>query len=241
MNAKLACFGTVMLVLAPMASPVAAQLAANPVYYSPKAPTGLTLAVDFGSTLSTKLGTLSATNKPNNIGVRATLGLPMVNVGAGGGIYNSDVTGADKEMQFMGTVAVKVFSPPLVPLGIALQAGAGYLQQGSGASAFKQLSVPIGVGVAVKPPTPGLSFEPWVGPRVQIQRTSAGGSSETRTGIGASGGVNLGMPMGLGLHAALDWATFAAKGLSPKMQTLVFGVGLHYTFTIPGLPIAPVI
>lgn len=245
MNAKLAGLGTVMLGLAAAASPAAAQLAANPVYYSPKAPTGLTLAADFGSTLSTKFGTLTASNKPNNIGVRATLGLPMVNVGVGGGIYNSDITGADKETQFMANAAVKVFSPPLVPLGIAVQAGAGYLQLGSGVGAAKMLNIPIGLAVAVKPPTPGMSVEPWAAPRVHLRRVSVSGNSAMQTGIGVSGGVNLGMPMGLGLHAALDWSKLSAKtsgtlNLS-EVQTIVFGVGLHYTFTIPGLPIAPVI
>src|SRR3970282_1334521 len=68
---------------------------------------------------------------------------------------------ADKETQFMGSAALKFFSPPLVPVGISLQAGAGYLKQGSGAGAVKTISVPIGVGVAIKPPTPGLAVEVW--------------------------------------------------------------------------------
>lgn len=232
--------GAALAVLA-FAGTATAQLAANPVYFSPKAPVGLTLAVDFGTTLQTKAGGATLTTKPNHLGARAILGLPIVNVGLGGGVWNSDVPGADKETQLMASAAVKLFSPPLIPVGIALQAGAGYLQVGSGATAVKSYSVPIGVGVAIKPPTPGLSVEPWVGPRVQLQRTSAGGASETRVGVGVSGGVNAGMPGGLGVHAALDWAQFAAKGTTPKVQTMVLGVGLHYTFTIPGLPMVPVI
>ncbi len=241
MNGYVFRLGSAALAACALVRPATAQLNANPVYYSPKAPVGLTLAADFGTTLQTKSGGLTSTLKPNNVGVRALLGLPIINVGVGGGIWNSDVPGADKETQFMATAALKVFSPPLLPVGVAVQAGAGYLQIGSGTSAVKSYNVPIGVGVSIKPPTPGLSVEPWAGPRIQVQRTSAGGSSETRFGVGASGGINLGMPMGLGLHAALDWATYAAKGASPKIQTMVFGIGLHYTFTIPGLPLVPVI
>jgi hypothetical protein len=56
------------------------------------------------------------------------------------------------------------------------------------------------------------------------------------------------MPTGLGLHLAADYTKMSAKasagtgGLTlPQTQTLVLGVGLHYTFTIPGLPMVPVI
>ncbi|HEX9579922.1 MAG TPA: hypothetical protein VF970_02330 [Gemmatimonadales bacterium] len=228
------------------AVPAGAQLAANPVYVSPKAPTGLTLAVDFGTTLNTKVSGITATNKPNHVGLRATLGLPFVAIGVGGGQWNSDA--GVKETQFAGTLGLKLFSPPLVPVGLSLQAGAGYLQSGSGAFAVKTVSIPIGVGIAVKPPSPSVSFEIWGSPRAQLNATKVGSSSRMQAGIGASGGVNVGMPMGLGLHLALDWTKMSAKASAgtgsltlPEMQTMVLGIGLHYTFTIPGLPMVPVI
>ncbi|HWP38305.1 MAG TPA: hypothetical protein VNL18_12210 [Gemmatimonadales bacterium] len=234
------------------ARPAQAQLAANPVYVSPKAPTGLTVAADFGTTLSTKVtvaGTpVSATNKPNHVGLRATLGLPIIAIGVGAGQYNSDVTGADKEIQFAGNVGLKVFSPPLVPVGIGLNAGVGYLKMGSGATATKFVSIPLGLGVAVKPPSPSVSFEVWGSPRVQLNAVSAPTGKRTQAGIGASGGVNVGMPMGLGFHIAADWTKMSAKASAgtgsltlPETKTFVLGLGLHYTFTIPGLPMVPVI
>ena len=246
-------FGAAALAACALAQPVAAQLAATPVYFSPKQPTGLTLALDFGSTLYLKYdGVKYAVGgqavKPNNLGGRAALGLPFITLGVGVGSYNPDISGAEKSLQFMGSAALKLFSPPLVPIGLSLQAGAGYLKQGSGASQVKTISVPIGVGVAVKPPTPGLSVEVWGAPRVQLVAVSVVGSSRAQAGIGASGGVNLGMPMGLGLHVAVDYTKLSAKasagtgGLTlPEAQGLVLGVGLHYTFTIPGLPMVPVI
>ncbi len=224
---------------------LAAQLFANPVYFSPKGPNGLTLAVDFGTTLQTQVNDVEATAKPNNVGARAILGLPVFSVGVGGGLFNSDLPGAEREIQFSGQAAVKIFSPPLLPVGVSLQAGAGYLREGSGATAVKTIDVPVGLAVAVKPPSPAVSFEAWAAPRVQLRRVSAGTSSATQTGIGASAGVNLGMPMGLGLHLAADWARLSRKTSGTlnlgKTETLIFGVGLHYTFTIPGIPMVPVI
>jgi hypothetical protein len=228
------------------APPVTAQLAANPVYVSPKAPNGLTLAADFGTTLSTKVSGLTATSKPNHVGGRAVLGLPFLAIGVGAGRWNNDA--GTTETQFSGNLALKLFSPPLVPVGLSLQAGAGYLQQGSGATVFKTISVPIGVGIAVKPPSPSVSFEVWGAPRVQLNANKQGSSSRLQAGVGASGGVNVGMPMGLGLHVGLDWTKMSAKASAgtgtlalPELQTMVLGVGLHYTFTIPGLPVVPVI
>ena len=172
--------------------------------------------------------------------------------GLGRGVYNPDLSvggiSADKDIQFMDNGALKLFSPPLVPIGISFQAGAGYLKQGSGTGAVKTISVPVGLGVAIKPPTPGVSIEFWGAPRVQLNAVSVSGTgSRVQAGIGASGGVNLGMPMGLGLHLAADYLKLSEKasagiGLDlPQSQTLVFGAGLHYTFTIPGLPIVPII
>ncbi len=258
MKAYVVWFGAAALIAGALARPAAAQLVGNPVYFSPKQPTGLTLALDFGSTLNLKYDgvkyTVSGQSvKPNNLGARATLGLPLITVGVGAGIYNPDLTlagvSADKEIQFMGNAALKLFSPPLVPIGISLQAGAGYLKQGSGTGAVKTISVPIGLGVAVKPPTPGVSFEVWGAPRVQLNAVSVSGSgSRVQAGLGASGGVNLGMPMGLGLHLAADYVKLSEKAsagtgslILPQTQTIVFGAGLHYTFTIPGLPIVPII
>ncbi|MBI3983355.1 MAG: hypothetical protein HY337_10610 [Gemmatimonadetes bacterium] len=250
-RSRVAGLGVLALALG-IANLAEAQLAANPVYVSPKAPTGLTLAADFGTTLSTKrtVGgvTSTLTTKPNHVGLRATLGLPFIAIGVGAGQYNSDTTASDKEIQFSGTLGLKLFSPPLVPVGIGLNAGVGYLKVGTGANATKYLSVPLGIGIAVKPPSPSVSFEIWGSPRVQLNAVSAPTGKRTQAGIGASGGINIGMPMGLGLHVAADWTSMSAKAAAgtgsltlPKTQTLVLGLGIHYTFTIPGLPMVPVI
>lgn len=233
--------GILVLAATAFTTPAHAQLLANPVYVSPKAPVGLTLAADVGTTAQTKLAGLTQPQKPMNLGVRATLGLPIITLGVGAGMYDPK-GGANKETQLSADAALKLFSPPLVPLGVALQAGIGYVKRDS---TTKQYTIPLALGIAVKPPTPGLSVEGWAAPRVQFGLVSIAGSSTVQTGYGVSAGVNLGLPTGLGLHAAVDWSKLAQKTTTalmlPQTQTLVFGVGVHYTLTIPGLPMVPII
>ena len=86
-------------------------------------------------------------------------------------------------------------------------------------------SYPIGAAISVKPPTPSIGIEIWAAPRVDIK--NAVGSTNTNFGI--SGGINLDLPIGIGLHGALDYV--AVSNAAP----MLLGVGAHYKFTIPGL------
>lgn len=207
------------------ATPVAAQMAGNPVYYSPKHGTGLSINADYGRGLN------DASSKTNYFGGRAVLGLPIVTLSAGVGVVKADenlIAGAESEVVFGGTASVSVLSAPLLPIAVAVQGGLGYLSQDVG----NTISVPIGLAVAIKPPTPGLNVEIWGAPRIQISRFSPDvGDSSTETDFGASAGVNLGLPTGLGLHAAIDWVNQDPDG------PIVVGIGAHYKFTIPGLGI----
>src|SRR5262245_17265298 len=110
------------------ASPAAAQLQGLPVYFTPKGGIGLTLAGDFGRAASTKVNGVAAANKPNAIGGRAILGLPFITVGVGAAIYDPKITTQNNEMQYAGTLALKVFGAPLVPIAVSAQVGAGYLK-----------------------------------------------------------------------------------------------------------------
>ncbi len=227
-----------------MATPARAQLQGMPVYFSPKGGTGITIDGDFGRVSSSKFGTLSSTGHPTTIGGRVYAGMPFLTVGVGAASYDSDVTGASNETQFMGSLALKVLGGPLVPVAVSLQAGAGYLKFGTGTTATKVVSVPIGVGVALNIPTPGASLEPWLAGRVQISATSSGTTSSTRAGPGFSGGISLGLPMGLGAHVAFDWAKLSGKASSPVIsdrvdyQALTIGVGVHYMIRL-GVPLVP--
>ena len=64
---------------------------------------------------------------------------------------------------------------------------------------------------------------------MDIVRTSVGDTDDTETNFGLSGGLELNLLNGLGLHAAYD-AVFADGGTAG-----VFGLGAHYSFRVPGL------
>ena len=234
-----------------LARPAAAQMQAMPVYFSPKGGTGITLDGDYGRVSSAKFGTLTQVNHPTAIGGRVYLGLPIITLGLGASVYDTKVATQVNATQYQGTAAFKILGGALVPVAISLQAGAGYLKFGSGTSATKTVSVPIGIGVALNIPTPGASLEPWAAARVQLNSVSSGSGtlsiSDTRTGFGLSGGISAGLPMGLGLHVAVDWSSFGGNISSPisstqaKLQQLVVGIGVHYALKLPGLPGVPII
>ena len=83
-------------------------------------------------------------------------------------------------------------------------------------------------------------------PRIYVSRRSELGASATQTGLGASGGVNINLPMGLGFHAVVDFAKIPANTsglLIPESSPITAGIGLHYKIAVPslGLPLVPVV
>lgn len=219
-----------------------AQLLGLPVYHSPKSVTGITFNGDFGRCVSE----CGANVNPSFVGARVSLGLPIVSFGIGGGSFNTDVPGADKEITFGGNAAVQIFGGPLVPVSVGLQTGVGitkFFDLATDGLEITTTTIPIGVGIGVNVPTPGASIDPWIAPRIQVTRTKvtfAGlpSATETDTNVGISAGVNIGFAGGLGLHLALDYLNQTGAG---AVDPIIFGVGLHYTFKLPGIgvPMVP--
>ncbi len=206
--------------------PVVAQLDGLPVYFNPKGGTGVTFAGDYGRGINDDSG------KQNAVGARAILGVSAFSVGAGigrlGGVN-----------QYAGTVAIRVFGGAFVPVAVSVQAGVGYRSTGQGVTERKTYNVPIGIGFGLNIPTPGFLLEPWVAPRFALNRVEMGGQTENQTGFGLSAGIRLGFAMGLALHGAVDWAdldstTFTSLAL-PASQPMTLGLGISYTFRLPGL------
>jgi hypothetical protein len=188
---------------------------------------------------------------PRGIGIYGDVGLP--NDEAGGGtaygvtgragfgvlgvtamLSSYDPDGpADSDLSVGATANYRVFGGPLVPLAVSLQAGVGYAKPESGIlpdDDVTQWRFPVGLGFALTIPNPALAIQPWLAPRLDIVRTSPdGGDAETDTNFGLSGGVELNLLNGIGVHAAYD-AVFADGG-TPG----VFGLGAHYNFRVPGL------
>ncbi len=217
--------GGALLAIAVTASSAAGQIANQPVYVSPKHGTGLSINFDYGKGLNTE------SRKLNAIGGRATLGLGFISVSAGA---SSVDLGASSEISFGGNVEVNVFNAPLVPVGVSVFGGFGTIDRGAGS----ERSFPVGAAIAVKPPTPGLGIELWAAPRLNIVNveSSGFGGGGTETDFGISGGVNLSQPTGLGIHVALDFVSVGdTDGDGSNDNPLIFGLGAHYKFTIPGL------
>jgi hypothetical protein len=189
---------------------------------------------------------------PRGIGIYGDVGFPNDEAGGGTGYgvtgrlglgvfgatamlsgLNPDGPG-DTELSVGATLNYRVFGGPLVPLAVTLQGGVGYakpdgLLPDGGVENITELRFPVGVGFALTIPNPVLAIKPWLAPRLDIVRSSFEGEAETDSEFGLSGGLELNMLGGLGLHATYD-AIFADGG-TPG----VFGVGAHYTFRVPGL------
>jgi hypothetical protein len=165
-------------------------------------------------------------------GATAALGFGPFGVTARLSRYSPDLV--DPLWSAGATVNYKVFGGPLVPIAATLQAGAGYSTPDFAcvpptACDVSQWRFPVGLGIALTIPNPALAIKPWIAPRVDIVRTSDAGVSSTETDFGVSGGVQLNLLTGLGLHATYDLM------MADPENRGVFGAGLHYNFRIPGL------
>jgi hypothetical protein len=150
----------------------------------------------------------------------------------------------DKEITLGGGAAINIIKAPILPVALTLQVGGATVGCGTDCS---NLDLFAGPALKINVPTPGIGIEPWIMPRLHMSRMSTGGASVTQTGFGASGGVNINLPMGLGIHVAADLAKFPAK-TSGALQALeasplTAGIGLHYKIAVPslGLPLVPVV
>lgn len=140
--------------------------------------------------------------------------------------------GGDSHASYGGTANFKLFGGPLIPIGISFQAGAAWTKipgANIGGTDLDVLSVPVGVGVALSIPTPGLSIKPWIAPRMQMTRTS-GAVDDTSTDFGLSAGVNFGLLMGLNARVAYDY--YSHDGTKPS----TWSVGAGWNFNVPGVP-----
>jgi opacity protein-like surface antigen len=205
-----------------IAAPAAAQVAGLPVFNS---------GINSGITLNADLGL------PNQDAGKGKTWAGTGSIGAGPLGFSATVAsfkpeGANSQTWLGATANLKLFGGPLIPVSINAQAGAGYgvdKGAGPGGTDLKQLNIPVGIGIAVNVPTPGLSIRPWIAPRLQYMRTSGGLDNHT-TKFGMSAGVNLGLVGGIQARIAYDYLKVDA--LKPS----TFSVGLGYNFNIPVVP-----
>jgi hypothetical protein len=214
----------VVLALALGASPARAQNAGLPVY-NMGVPRGIALYGDVGF--------------PNDqagggtvYGVTGRGGFGRFGVTATLSSFDQDGPGGS-DVSVGGTLNYKLLGGPLVPLSVTLQGGVSYLKLSEGFLPNEEVSAyrfPIGIGFGLVIPNPVLSIHPWLAPRVDISYQKAGTASNTETNFGLSGGLELNLLNGFGVHAAYD-RVFAKDVADPA----TFGVGAHYAFRVPGL------
>ncbi|MEO7987829.1 MAG: hypothetical protein ABI766_14975 [Gemmatimonadales bacterium] len=212
------------------AIPAAAQVPGLPVY-NQGVPRGIGLYGDIGFPDDNAGGGTA-------YGVTGRAGFGVLGVTAILSTYNPDGPG-DGKVSVGATGNLRVFGGPLVPLSVTLQGGVGYAKPDNsflpGGASIKQWRFPVGVGFALTIPNPALAIKPWLAPRLDIVRTSlsnipgAPDGSDTQTHFALSGGIELNLLNGFGVHAAYD-RTFG-NGTDPS----VFAVGAHYAISVPGL------
>lgn len=205
------------------AAPAAAQVRGIPVYNS-GIPSGIAIYGDIGFPNEDA-------GKGRALAVSGRAGFGPFGATAILSTFNPEDPG-DSKLSVGGTLNFKVFGGPLIPLSVTLQGGIGYSKPEVGVlptGQENQFRFPIGVGFALTIPNPALAIKPWIAPRVDIVRTSGGGSSDTESNFGLGSGLELNLLSGLGLHAAYD--RVFVDGGDPS----VFAFGAHYAFRIPGL------
>ncbi len=211
-----------------LAPTLAAQGIGLPVY-NPGIPTGLGLYPDIGFPNDAAGGGTSfgATGRlgVGPFGVTASVAYHDV----GELFFNPDggsvTLGGESFTSVGASLNYKVFGGPLVPLTVTLQGGAGYAKQDD-VSFYR---FPVGLGLALTIPNPALAIKPWLAPRLHVSRSSSSLGSDTETNFGISGGVELNLLSGLGLHASYD------RLFADVEDPSIFAAGLHYTFRVPGL------
>ncbi len=238
-------FGAALIIgLTFMAGPATAQMNSIPVMFNPKGGTGLLVALDFGRGMNDESG------KNTALAFRSALLVGPVTIGGGIGIVNPDkggLVGRETERQYMGNLALRLFGGGLLPVSISFQGGVGVLDNSS--LGTKVVTVPIGLGIGFSVPTPGFSFDPWIAGRYAFVQNEGAFQTANQNSFGISAGLNFNFLMGLGFHVAGDWqqnplerVTSGSGTLTvPETRPFVFGIGLNYTFTIPGLPGVPMV
>lgn len=214
------------LVLA--AAPARAQVLGLPVYNS-GVNSGISLNADYGF-FSTDPESVEA----KTIGLTAGAALGPIGFTATYASLNPET--GDNQSSLGATANLKVFGGPLIPVSVNAQVGLGYWQDadffGPGLDR-KNVNIPVGLGIALNIPTPGLSIKPWIAPRMQYYRTS-GDVDDSQTKFGISAGVNLGLVGGINARVAYDQITWDVGATDVKNK--VFSVGVGYNFNLPVVP-----
>jgi hypothetical protein len=203
---------------------------------------GLAGAIGVPSTLAGQVAGLPVRNAGigTGIGLAGDVGFPNADLGKGTAIGATGFVGvgplgvtatvarwspkdADAITSVGGTLNLKVFGGPLIPLSVTLQGGVGRTRTTTvEGGSVTRLQFPAGLGIGVTIPNPAFSIKPWAAPRLDVvHRSGTGLISGTSAKFGISGGIDLGFLGGLSLRAMYD--RVSRDGGHPSVLSL--GVG----------------
>ncbi len=194
-----------------------AQLMNFPVDVNPHHGNGVGIAGLFGRGLNDK----GFVGKATSFGAGARIGFGMINIAAGV-MTNSPEGAGDSKTDFGANAEFVVIKGGASPFAASVFAGFGT------ASDFGT-TIPLGVGLSVAPP--GGIFSIWAAPFYQLFSLSDCTDDCSANDFGVSGGVRLGLPMGLGFGASLQWVNREdAVGGAP----ITFGGAVGWKFGLGG-------
>jgi hypothetical protein len=204
--------------------PAAAQVPGLPVY-NQGVPRGIGVYGDVGFPNDDAGGGTA-------YGVTGRVGFGALGVTAIVSSYDPDGPAASA-VSVGATGNLRVFGGPLVPLSVNLQGGVGYAKPDDSflptGTSVEEWRFPVGVGFALTIPNPALAIKPWLAPRLDILQTTQAAGSDTQTNFALSGGIELNLLNGFGVHAAYD------RIFDDGSDASTFGVGAHFVFRVPGL------
>ncbi len=206
------------LPLVASATAARAQLAGIPVYFNPRGLTGIGVAANLGFPDNNYGGGTA-------YGVAASIGGGPFMLTAMAGAWKPDSLGS-AQASFGADVGYRLFGGGMLPVAVGVQAGYGTIKIAGVTSS----TIPVGVALSFDPPL--VPLKPWIAPRIEFQRLSGGGVTETATAFRISAGVNYNFLMGLGLHAGVDWGKTPNTFDPATPSTLTWGVGAHF-FHVP--------
>lgn len=174
--------------------------------------TGVALGADVG------FANEDAGGKATTFGAKAGVGLGLFDFTAAVSRWKPEQ--GDAIWSPAAAVTYRLFGGPLVPFRVMIQGGYGRWRS-NGVTA---MHVPVSLGIAVTIPNPAFAIKPWIAPRYDYIRISAGGASQGDANFALSGGIDLTLLSGISLRAAYD-RVFAGSGVKPGI--LSFGIGFQ--------------
>jgi hypothetical protein len=208
-----------VLALGVFATATSAQTVGN-VVWGALPGNGVTISGDWGMGINDDAKILgeSAMYAGGRVGYSAQ----MFTIYGAGAYYPIGVEGVDGEVAFGGGVAVHVINKAEMPVSVSVQGGAGYVKSGDDT----RLDFVGGPVIVINVPSTSVAVKPWVMPRVHYVKIT---DIDGEFGFGASGGLSVDLPMGVGFHAGVDWFTIG----DPSIKPLTVGAGIHYTIKLP--------